>query len=144
MLRINRKHFEAMRRHAEECFPDECCGVLLGTMSDGERIVADVMTATNTRTDAIRNRYHIAPEELVSIQKRGRQQNLDIVGFYHSHPDQPARWSQTDLEEAHWFACSYVITSVEGGVASRTSSFVLAGTGEEDKRFDDEAIEFLG
>lgn len=132
-----------MRQHAEKTFPDECCGVLLGKMNDGERIVADVVPATNTRTDSIRDRYHIAPEELVSIQKSGRQRNLDIVGFYHSHPGQPARWSQTDLEEAHWFACSYVITSVEGGVASRTASFVLAGTGEVDKRFDDEAVEFL-
>jgi proteasome lid subunit RPN8/RPN11 len=64
-----------------------------------------------------------------------------VVGFYHSHPDQPARWSERDLAEAHWFACSYVITSVEAGLPSRTSSYVLCGVDEQDKRFEDENIE---
>jgi proteasome lid subunit RPN8/RPN11 len=64
------------------------------------------------------------------------------VGFYHSHPDWPPRWSSTDLEEAHWTGCSYVITSVERGKAAVTNSFLLCG-GEAAKHFAEEAIEVL-
>ncbi len=74
------------------------------------------------------------------IQRQGRDRGLDIVGFYHSHPDHPARWSQTDLAEAHWIGCSYVIISVEQGKAAQTNSFLLTGSVEEDKRFVDEEI----
>jgi proteasome lid subunit RPN8/RPN11 len=66
---------------------------------------------------------------------------LDIAGFYHSHPDHPAQWSQTDLAEAHWLGCSYVITAVAKGVAAQTNSFHLAGDTEENKRFKLETID---
>ena len=97
----------------------------------------------NTREDSPHNRYHIDPRELVRIQRHGREQGYDILGFYHSHPDHPAQWSKTDLAEAHWIGCSYVITSVERGKAALTNSFALAGTGEEDKRFVHEPIHVL-
>ena len=99
------------------------------------------MRAGNIRTDSAHNRYQIAPQELVKIQRLGRERGLDIVGFYHSHPDHPAQWSKTDFAEAHWLGCSYVITSVEEGVAQATNSFLLTGTTEEDKAFEDEAVE---
>ena len=73
------------------------------------------------------NRYNIDPKELVRIQREGRERGEDIIGFYHSHPDHPAQWSQTDLAEAHWFGCSYVITSVEKGKAMLTNAFELTG-----------------
>jgi proteasome lid subunit RPN8/RPN11 len=60
---------------------------------------------------------------------------LELVGFYHSHPDHPALWSATDLEQAHWIGCSYVITAVDKGIATETAAFVLIGTLEEDKQF---------
>jgi proteasome lid subunit RPN8/RPN11 len=66
---------------------------------------------------------------------------LDIVGFYHSHPDHPAQWSQTDFAEAHWVGCSYIITEIAGGKAAITNSFLLTGTGEDDKQFNDEPVE---
>ena len=91
--------------------------------------------------DRPQDRYHIDPRELVRIQRQGRERGLDIIGFYHSHPDHPVRWSQTDLAEAHWIGCSYVITSVEKGRAVTTNSFALHGVAEEDKHFDDEEIE---
>ena len=64
-----------------------------------------------------------------------------IAGFYHSHPDHPAQWSQTDFAEAHWVGCCYVITEVAQGKAATTNSFLLAGTTEEDKRFEMQTIE---
>jgi proteasome lid subunit RPN8/RPN11 len=66
---------------------------------------------------------------------------LDIGGFYHSHPDHPAQWSQTDFAEAHWLGCSYVITEVTNGKAATTNSFRLAGDTEENKQFEQESIE---
>jgi proteasome lid subunit RPN8/RPN11 len=141
MLRIGETVYRQLRQHGEETYPHECCGVLLGQALEGVNQVEDAMRAGNTRTDSAHNRYHIAPQELVSIQRQARERSLDIVGFYHSHPDHPARWSSTDFNEAHWLGCSYVITSVEKGVAAQTNSFYLAGSGEDDKRFEDEAIQ---
>jgi proteasome lid subunit RPN8/RPN11 len=77
---------------------------------------------------------------LVRIQREGRERGEDIVGFYHSHPDHPPHWSPTDLAEAHWLGCSYVITSVEKGKAASTRSFELTGSDESDKQFIAEAI----
>jgi proteasome lid subunit RPN8/RPN11 len=141
MLKIPASAYDALRRHGEETYPHECCGVLLGSMDGDLRVVTSLVRCGNTRTDSPQNRYHIDPRELVKIQREGRERGEDIVGFYHSHPDHPAQWSKTDLAEAHWIGCSYVITSVEKGKAVLTNSFELAGSQEDDKRFVDEEIE---
>jgi proteasome lid subunit RPN8/RPN11 len=141
LLKISDAVYSQVRAHGEETYPHECCGVLLGKALDRGNEVQAAVRAGNTRTDSAHNRYHIAPQELIGIQRQARERSLDIVGFYHSHPDHPARWSPTDFNEAHWLGCSYVITSVEAGVARQTNSFFLAGTGEEDKQFQDEEIQ---
>lgn len=149
---MEQAQFDAIRRHGEETYPHECCGVLLGRAEEGVNAVVDAVRAGNTRTDSAHNRYNIAPQELIQIQRQARQRGLDIVGFYHSHPDHPAQWSKTDLAEAHWFGCSYVITRVVGernaegaGTArcraTETNSFLLTGTVEEDKRLEAQPIE---
>jgi proteasome lid subunit RPN8/RPN11 len=143
MLTIRQSELDSLRRHGEETYPHECCGVMLGRMDDDERVVEAVLRAGNTRVDSPHNRYNIDPRELVRIQRESRERGLDIVGFYHSHPDCPAQWSQTDLAEAHWIGCSYVITRVDQGRAAVTNSFSLEGTMEEDKRFADEQIRVL-
>lgn len=142
MLKLNEQTYDAIRRHGEETYPYECCGVLLGSSADDVNCVEDSARASNTRTGGdAHNRYQIAPQELIRIQRQARERGLDIVGFYHSHPDHPARWSRTDFAEAHWVGCSYVITSVDNGIAEATHSFLLTGTGEDDKAFEDEAVE---
>jgi proteasome lid subunit RPN8/RPN11 len=140
MLKISQSDLAALRKHGEETYPHECCGVLLGAIEGDTRAVREVVRAGNTRLDALHNRYSIDPGELVRIQRQARERGLEIVGFYHSHPDHPARWSTTDLAEAHWVGCSYVITSVEKGKAAVTNSFLLAGAIEEDKHFEDEEV----
>jgi len=140
MLKIAQPDLDALRRHGEETYPHECCGALLGQMQGDVRTVEATVRCTNTRTERGHDRYQIDPRELVRVQREAREGGLDIVGFYHSHPDWPARWSQTDWNEAHWLGCSYVITSVEHGRAKITNSFLLAGAGEEDKHFEDEEI----
>jgi proteasome lid subunit RPN8/RPN11 len=141
MLKLSESIYNTLRTHGEETYPHECCGVLLGCSSNGVKEVEEAVRAGNTRTDSAHNRYHIAPQELVRIQRQGRERGLDIVGFYHSHPDHPAQWSKTDFAEAHWLGCSYVITAVVSGVAQQTNSFLLTGTSEDDKSFEDETIQ---
>ncbi len=141
MLRLRFAEYEALRAHGEETYPHECCGIMLGKGDADGNEVRQLIRAGNTRTDSAHNRYHIAPEELIRAQREGRKAGLDIVGFYHSHPDHPAQWSQTDFAEAHWLGCSYVITAIEQGRAKVTNSFLLKGTSEEEKEFSDEALE---
>jgi proteasome lid subunit RPN8/RPN11 len=141
VLKIPQSAYASIRRHGEETYPQECCGVLLGQMDGDTRTVSSVARAGNTRTDSAHNRYNIDPKDLIRIQREGRERGEDIVGFYHSHPDHPARWSSTDLAEAHWFGCSYVITSVEKGKAVLTNSFELTGSDENNKKLVDEKIE---
>jgi proteasome lid subunit RPN8/RPN11 len=140
MLSLPQPVYTTLRAHGEETYPHECCGVLLGHASPEANTVEAAVRAGNTRTDSAHNRYNIAPAELIRIQREARNQGWDIVGFYHSHPDHPAQWSQTDFAEAHWLGCSYVITAVEQGRAVQTSSFRLQGTTEDDKHFEDEPI----
>ena len=142
MLKFKKADYDSIRRHGEETYPHECCGVLLGHMNDdGMRVVTTTVRAGNTRTDSAHNRYNIDPKELIRIQREGRERGEDIIGFYHSHPDHPAQWSKTDFAEAHWLGCSYVITSVEKGEAAITNSFELTGVEEAGKQLVDEKIE---
>ena len=143
MLKLSYSDYEALRAHGDETFPHECCGVLLGKSEPDGNHVHQIVRAGNTRTDRAHDRYNIAPEELIRVQRQARGLGLDIVGFYHSHPDHPAQWSKTDFDEAHWVGCSYVITSVESGNAAITNSFLLTGTDEENKQFIDEPVEIV-
>ena len=140
MLKLRPTDYDEIRRHGEETYPHECCGVLLGVILEDTREVRATVRCRNTRVDSPQNRYNLDPRELVRVQCEARERELDIVGFYHSHPDHPARWSATDFQEAHWIGCSYVITSVEHGRAAQTNSFALTGTTEEDKALSEEPI----
>ena len=140
MLKLSRTTYDSLRAHGEQTYPHECCGAMLGRFEGDDRVVSEVIACGNTRDDRPEDRFNIDPRELVKIQRQGRERGLDIVGFYHSHPDHPAQWSKTDFAEAHWIGCSYVITSVDKGKSTVTNSFLLAGDGEESKRFDDEEI----
>jgi proteasome lid subunit RPN8/RPN11 len=142
MLRILNDAYTSLRQHGEETYPHECCGVLLGRFEeDGGKTVVRAARCGNARADSPHNRYSIDPGELIRIQREARAREEEIVGFYHSHPDHPARSSPTDLAEAHWIGCSYVITGVEKGKAAATNSFELKGRDETDKEFVDEKLE---
>jgi proteasome lid subunit RPN8/RPN11 len=141
VLKISQSHHDALRQHGEETYPHECCGVLLGRVDGDERLVTSIARCGNTREDSPHNRYNIDPKQLIRIQREARERGEDIIGFYHSHPDHPPRWSPTDLTEAHWFGCSYVITSVEKGKAAVTNSFELTGADENDKQLVGEKVQ---
>ena len=139
-LKIRTEQLDQLRRHGEEAYPRECCGVLVGELASSGGTVRDVIPCGNICTESPEKRYRISPADLIRIQREARLMGHVIVGFYHSHPDRPAQWSSTDLAEAYWSGCSYVSISVQRGRAVVTSSFVLRGA-EELKHFEDEAIE---
>ena len=150
MLSIHLDQYEQIREHAEQAYPLECCGVLLGPndhphAGSGElwkaaREVSMVVPCANMKGQAARTRYKIDPKRLIEIQRGARENALVVVGFYHSHPDAPPYWSRTDLEQAYWTGSSYVIASVMKGAAAEVRSFLLRGTGDEDKKFEEEEL----
>jgi proteasome lid subunit RPN8/RPN11 len=145
MLRISQSAHAALRKHSEEAYPEECCGVLLGRFeADGSKTVARAQRCANVHQDSRRNRYRIDPVNVVRIWREACEKGEEVVGFYHSHPDHPAQWSTTDLAEAHWIGCSYVITSVEQGRAGATNSFQLGGDSEDSKHLVEETLDCDG
>ena len=142
MLQISKADYDLIRWEAERSYPHECCGILLGTVDSGQRRVTLTVTCENMHRDSPQNRYSIDPDKVIAVLKLARSRSETIIGFYHSHPDHPPMYSGTDLAEAHWFDCSYVITAVDAGRAGATHSFVLHGT-EDKKRFVEEAIDIV-
>ena len=142
MLKISKADYDLIRWEAERSYPYECCGILLGTTAGQTRSVALTLTCENMRSDSAANRYSIDPGRVIAALKLARSRSESIIGFYHSHPDHPPQYSATDLLEAHWFDCSYVITGVSKGAAQATRSFLLLGS-EEQKTFQEEHIEIV-
>ena len=142
-LRMAQSVYHQIRSHAESAYPEECCGALLGLPTAEGWLVTAATPAANSCTEDPGHRYQIDPSVLVGIESNARSLGLEIAGFYHSHPDHGPHWSAKDLAEAHWIGCSYVITAVVRGTAAQTLSFLLAGSLEQDKRFEPETIEFV-
>ena len=115
------EHDRAIREHAVRDYPHECCGFLFGRQSGSETKVEAVVPADNTRSDSPRNRFEIGAAELFRADKTARSQGLGVVGFYHSHPDAPARPSGYDRERG-WPGYCYVIVSVSGVKSSAAPS----------------------
>ncbi|QUW01522.1 M67 family metallopeptidase [Chloracidobacterium sp. MS 40/45] len=138
MLVLTTEHEAAIRAHGEADYPYECCGLLLGTFAaDGRKTTAEVMPISNAREEsAKRNRFLITPQELMRGERYARSRQLDIIGFYHSHPDHPAVPSGYDLDHA-LPVYSYVIVAVAQGRAGDVQSWEL----EADRsRFNPESI----
>ena len=142
MLKISKADYDLIRWEAKRSYPHDCCGILLGNVVDGHRLVTMTLTCENMRSDSPADRYSIHPEQVIAAIKLARNRGENIIGFYHSHPDHSPNYSSTDLAEAHWFDCSYVITSVEQGLPTLTASYVLLGS-EVEKSFQAESIEIL-
>ena len=109
-----------IRRHAAESYPDECCGALIAT---GGRII-EAYRLPNTTAAGARRRFRISPSDYRRSEERAAEQQGALAGFYHSHPDHPARPSQHDLEQA-WPNLTYVIIAVKAGEAGEITSWRL-------------------
>src|SRR5215211_6062515 len=111
MITIADKQLTEIREHGVRDYPYECCGLLLGRFEPDAKIVTETYPISNAREEsAKRNRFLITPEELMRGERYARDRNLEVVGFYLSHPDCPAVPSQYDLEHA-WPTYSYIIVS---------------------------------
>ena len=112
MIHLSEELEQAIRAHAVEDYPYECCGLLLGRFRAEGKFVTETYPISNAREEsAKRNRFLIEPKELMRGEQYARSRDLEVVGFYHSHPDSPAVPSQYDLEHA-WPTYSYIIVSV--------------------------------
>jgi proteasome lid subunit RPN8/RPN11 len=112
----------AIRRHAVEAYPNECCGALIGS----DEIVSDVLELPNTTSEGHRRRFLVRPEDYRAAEARATERRRELLGFYHSHPDVAARPSQYDLDHA-WPFFSYVIVSVMQGEPVDMTCWRLAG-----------------
>ncbi len=126
MISLKPEHLDAVRRHGETDYPHECCGLLIGRLdAQGNKSVVDTIPISNAREEEARgNRFLITPDELLAGERLARQVGMDVVGFYHSHPDHSAAASQFDLEHA-WPTYSYIIVSVLQGKADELLSWEL-------------------
>src|ERR1700680_366096 len=108
---------DAIRRHGEETYPHECCGALVG---GGDRATATV-ALPNTTEEGPRRRFLVRPSDYRLAEQKATELGGELLGFYHSHPDHPARPSQYDLDHA-WAEFAYVIVSVAGKGPPRQSA----------------------
>ena len=122
--------------HAKEAYPEECAGALVGMDVEGMKIVVDVWRAENTHEEERSRRFLIGPLRIKEFEERAAERDMDVLGFYHSHPDHPAEPSEYDREHA-WPGWSYVIASVSAENVEDMRSWVLKG---DRSGYDEEPI----
>lgn len=151
-LTISEAHLDVIRQHGARDYPSECCGILLGKADGDQKVVTETVPLPNLRHDPSRaqellplddlgretekNRFLIDPLDQLRVEKDARQRGLDVLGYYHSHPDHPARPSNYDRDHA-WPWYSYVIIAVEQGAPKDLTSWMLA---EDRSAFGEEPV----
>jgi proteasome lid subunit RPN8/RPN11 len=136
-LKLPRELAKKIEAHGVETYPHECCGALLGRDDDKGREIATLFALSNRRNDSPRNRFEITPEDVMLAERTARDKKLDLIGWYHSHPDAPARPSEFDREHA-WPWYSYIIVSVQKGQPRDTTSWRLQ---DDRSAYDPEGLE---
>lgn len=139
MLRVTQKQVEQIHEHGAQDYPNECCGALLGREDGADRTVLGLVPLVNQRNDSPQNRFSITSEDVRLAEKEARAKGWDLIGWYHSHPDSPARPSEFDREHA-WPWYSYIIFQVEKAEPREMRSWRLD---DSRKAFAEEAIEFI-
>jgi proteasome lid subunit RPN8/RPN11 len=126
--------FEVMRRLAEAVYPHEGCGALVGTPSEEQVEVTLVVEGHNLVQDRRHDRYELDPRDIILAERRACERGQEVVGFYHTHPDHPARPSQFDTDQA-WPGYCYVVIAVERGRLAAATAWRIV-EGEEPNRFE--------
>ncbi len=125
MILISEQLLSRICQQAVAAYPEECCGILVGT-GDGKKQIQRFCKTANMNKQRLRERYLIDAFEHYNIDKQARADGLSIVGFYHSHPDSPPYPSEFDIKSA-WPAYSYIIISVDKHKNTEAKSWILAG-----------------
>ena len=133
-LRFGAGVSEAIRAHGRETYPHECCGALIGDAG----IVTATLALPNTTEEGPRRRFLVRPADYRDAERAAVEAGAELLGFYHSHPDHPARPSQYDLDHA-WPFFSYIIVSVRAGVPEDMTSWRLR---EDRSAFDQENLTY--
>lgn len=125
MIRITKDLAEKIEKHGTETYPDECCGILLGS-SDGEtHLVKDIAELENNQVENRQRRFLVTPEQYLQAERTASERGMELLGFYHSHPDHPAIPSEFDREHAlPWFI--YIVMSVVGGRPTVMTAWILS------------------
>jgi len=139
MIELATDDLEKIKLIGEATYPYECCGIMVGALEDGIKIVTKLIPAENKRTDSPQNRYLITSGFLKEVEQELRGTNLVVVGFFHSHPDVPARPSCYDLEHA-WPWYSYLIVSIHEGKAQEIYNWILD---DDRSRFQSEELKIF-
>jgi proteasome lid subunit RPN8/RPN11 len=113
-----------IRTQGESVFPHECCGFLFGQEDERTRTFSEIRPAENSREENRERRFEITPQAFMQAERYAAQNNLALLGFYHSHPNHPAKPSEYDLAHA-WPRYSYVIVSVMDGQSAELTSWIL-------------------
>lgn len=140
MISLTKEQLEQIESHGAATYPHECGGLLIGRFEDGAKKVEALLPMENAAAESERhNRVLIPPKEVLRAERFARSNGLDVIGYYHSHPDWPAEPSQFDLDHALpvW---SYIIVSVIDGEPVKSLSWEMR---DDRSRFDPEAIEFI-
>jgi proteasome lid subunit RPN8/RPN11 len=152
ILSLSHDISDKIRKHGAETYPHECCGALLGRdldapvtrSSDGAALPSREVTALfpliNRRDDSPRNRFSVTSDDVRDAEKAAREKGIDVVGWYHSHPDHPAAPSQFDRDHA-WPWYSYIIVSVANGRPENMTSWRLT---DDRTQFTPENLEIPG
>jgi proteasome lid subunit RPN8/RPN11 len=136
-IHIPAAKMEEIIAHLETAYPYEACGILIGRFEDDRKVVIEVLPTGNAREEgAQHHRYLIPPEQLLQGELRAEELGLEVVGYFHSHPDHPDRPSDFDRENA-WPGYTYLITAVKGGEAATTRAWQLR---EDRSAFDSEQL----
>ena len=135
MLRLSPELENIIRKDGENAYPNECCGVLIGKIDNaGVKTAGSTLTIDNAREDSEQyHRFLITPEDMMKAEQSARAMKLDVIGFYHSHPDHPSAPSGYDKDHALPFY-SYVIVSVDNGKAQILTSWELTDDRSEFKQ----------
>ncbi len=125
-MRVTAAAYEEIRSHAADGYPDEVCGMLIAAKGGG--VVTETRRVRNTVVDRSRDRYEMDPIDQIRIQRDCDDSGLEILGYYHSHPDHPAQASITDVARA-WAGPVYVIVSCLGGEVVAGNAFAAERDG---------------
>lgn len=138
MIKSTKEIEKAIREFGEQEYPNECCGLLFGKInSDNSKEITEILPIINAQKEENRyNRFLITPKDMIKGELYARKHNVDIIGFYHSHPDHPAKPSQFDLDHA-WPVYSYIIVSVTKGKSDLMTSWILSS---DRSKFEEEEI----
>ena len=138
MLIISKDTYDSIIEHAKKSYPHECCGVLLGSTADSKKVVR-AKAVENINKQRAKDRYEIDPRELLAVEKEARREGLEVMGFYHSHPDHPPRPSKFDRERG-WPEYSYIIVAVSGSGETELKSWTFHS---EDEPFREEEVRIV-